>query len=66
LHLLTEREAASVLAVSQRTLQKWRLTGDGPPYAKVGRLVRYSTADLDAYVAQGRRRSTSDTPGEAA
>ena len=33
---LTERETAKLLRVSARTLQRWRLTGDGPPFCAFG------------------------------
>lgn len=58
--LLTETEAAEILGLSIRTLQAWRLTGGGPRYAKIGRLVRYSNADLAAFVEAGARTSTSE------
>jgi hypothetical protein len=46
---------------SPSTLAKWRLAGTGPPYSKVGRLIVYDIADLDAYLSSRRRLSTSDT-----
>lgn len=48
--LLTPDQAASILAVQTKTLSHWRYTGEGPAYTKVGRLVRYRRADLDAWV----------------
>lgn len=60
--LLTEHDASQRLGLSVRTLQKWRLQGNGPRFLKLGHSVRYDPADLDEYVAQARRRSTSD-PG---
>ena len=46
--------------VSPRTMQRWRLTGEGPEYIKLNRAVRYERAALDAYKAARRRTSTSD------
>ena len=44
-------------------LTKMRLTGDGPPFVKVGaRAVAYRKADLDAWLQARVRRSTSDAP----
>ena len=60
--LLTEREAAALLHVSVKCLQGWRSRGGGPPYRKIGRCVRYEKADLETFVEQAVRRSTSD-PG---
>jgi excisionase family DNA binding protein len=49
--LLTQREAAQALAVSERTL--WQLTHDGAiPAVRIGRAVRYRLEDLRAWVAQ--------------
>ena len=61
--LLRETEAARLLAVTPRTLQAWRVRGGGPRFVRLGgRAVRYSAADLAAFVEHGVRRSTSD-PG---
>jgi predicted DNA-binding transcriptional regulator AlpA len=54
-------EAARYLGISESTLNKTRLTGDGPPFVKVRlRAVAYRKVDLDAYLAARVRRSTSD------
>jgi excisionase family DNA binding protein len=59
--LVTERDAAELLGVSVRTLQKWRLQGNGPRFVKLGHAVRYDVKDLEAYIERARRRSTSDS-----
>lgn len=51
--LLSTREAALYLALSPRTLEKWRTRGTGPVYARVGRRVVYRREDLDDFVAAG-------------
>jgi predicted DNA-binding transcriptional regulator AlpA len=60
LHLRTPA-AAEYVGLSASTLEKLRLTGGGPAYFKSGRkIVVYSTADLDAWLArcrQGRLQS---------
>jgi hypothetical protein len=63
--LLSTVAAAEYLQLSARTLEKFRVTGGGPPYHKLGRLVRYLVRDLDGWVANGRRTSTSDPGGDA-
>jgi len=45
--------------VSPRTLQRWRMTGEGPAYVKLGRMVRYEQSALDAFKSANRRKSTS-------
>ena len=48
--LLTPAEVAERLGVSAATLATWRCTKRYPlSYVKVGRLVRYRIADLDAF-----------------
>ncbi len=57
--LLNTSEAASVLAVSKRTLEDWRLSGGGPTYIKLGgRLVRYAPTALAEFVAARARINT--------
>jgi len=53
-------EAAGILRVSASFLNKKRLTGDGPPFAKFGKAVRYEVAALLDWAAAQTRRSTSD------
>ena len=45
--------------ISTRTLQRWRLEGVGPIYVKLGRLVRYRQTDLDFFIEERTRISTS-------
>ena len=58
--LMTEVEAASLLGMSRRTLQKWRLKGGGPEYLKIGKNVRYAKDYLYGWLEGCRRRSTSE------
>ena len=59
---LRTKAAAAYLKLSTSTLAKMRLRGDGPPYSKAGpKIVVYDIADLDAYLADRRRRSTSES-----
>jgi predicted DNA-binding transcriptional regulator AlpA len=57
LHLRTP-EAADYLGLSASTMEKMRLRGNGPRYAKLGRLVVYAIADLEAWVDTRKRLST--------
>ncbi len=61
LRLRTTAAAAS-LGISPRTLEKWRLTGDGPRFLRIGRCVVYDTRDLDAFLKRCERRSSFDEP----
>ena len=60
---LNTAQAAFYIGLSRRTLEKMRLTGDGPRFRKHGRYVRYHINDLDAWSEDERRSSTSD-PGQ--
>lgn len=65
--LLTVEEAAARLKISKHTLNRWRVTGEGPPFVKYGpRLVRYSSAVLEAWAVKRTRGSTSEYGRESA
>ena len=56
--LLSEQEAADLLTVSPGTLSVWRSTGRyNLPFLKVGRMVRYRRADLNAWLEKRIRES---------
>ena len=57
---LSTREAAAWLGLSPRTLDRYRVSGDGPAFHRFGSRVRYLAADLDDWAAARRRLSTSD------
>ena len=52
--------AAEYLGYAESTLEKRRVTGDGPPFIQLGRVIVYDTRDLDAWLASRRRHSTSE------
>ena len=58
--LLTPKEAAVFLRVSTSWLAKARMRGDGPPYAKLGRSVRYRKDALAQWLKSRARLSTSE------
>jgi len=57
--LIKETEASQLLCHSVRTLQKWRVTGEGPAYFKLGSSVRYSRNELLAWREARRCLHTS-------
>jgi hypothetical protein len=60
-------QAAEYVGLSTSTLEKFRLTGNGPVYQKAGpKIVVYRIEDLDAWLDTRRRRSTSETDHVAA
>jgi predicted DNA-binding transcriptional regulator AlpA len=58
------KDLARFTGGAESTWEKKRLTGDGPPYLKIGRHVRYRPSDVEAWLAKQVRQSTSGT-GEA-
>ena len=48
--LLTESEMAHRLGVSISGLRKWRERHVGPKFIRLGRLIRYSVTDLEAWL----------------
>lgn len=60
--LLTVEDAAARLKISKHTLNRWRVTGEGPPFIKYGpRLVRYREEVLEAWADARTRGSTQPT-----
>jgi len=60
LNLLSPKEAAKLLKVSTSWLAKARMSGDGPPYIRVGRSIRYGEAVLLQWLKSRQRLSTSE------
>jgi hypothetical protein len=60
-NLLTERQAAVFLGHKVKTLQKWRITGEGPVYINFSRRsVRYRRRNLLAFIEAHSFTSTSE------
>jgi excisionase family DNA binding protein len=53
---LTTMEVAALLRIAPQTLEKARSTGLGPqiPFVKVGRAVRYASADVHAWTESNK------------
>lgn len=55
--LLTAKEAAEILSLSEATLSTWRSRGrvardgkSGPRFLRLGRTIRYRQADIDEWI----------------
>ena len=46
---LNQIELAARLNISPRTLERWRWTGEGPRFMKVGGRVVYRLEDVEGY-----------------
>ncbi len=59
--LMTTREVAAYVGLSQRTLESYRSRGGGPPFYVVGSvLVRYLLSEVLKWATARRGHSTSD------
>lgn len=65
----TTAEAAALLRLKSQTLRKWRMSGEGPKYVRLGRrlskgrpvgTVLYSAADLSAFLTARKFAHTSE------
>jgi predicted DNA-binding transcriptional regulator AlpA len=54
---IDDRELARMLSCSRITLQQARAKGEGIPYIKIGRLVRYSTRTVREWLTAHTRGS---------
>ena len=59
--LLTEQDLAAMLNVNPRTLQKWRVNGDGPAFVRISRrCIRYRITDIKDWTQNRIKSSTSE------
>lgn len=50
MEFLSQDDVARRLGVSERTVMRWRSTGDGPPFVRLGaRRIGYRLADVEAW-----------------
>jgi phage terminase Nu1 subunit (DNA packaging protein) len=62
--LLCQDDVASILSVSTRTMEDWRLRGGGPPYVVLSRrCVRYDLAVLIDWIRSRAAQNTSQSIG---
>ena len=55
------RDGAVIIGGNPRTMERWRVTGEGPEFVKIGKLVRYRKSSLERFVTERTRRHTGDT-----
>lgn len=58
--VISAKVAARYVGLSESTLAKLRLNGNGPTYCKLGRRVVYRPTDLDQWLQSRTARDTSD------
>ena len=57
---LTQPETAKLLRLSERTLERYRVSGFGPRFVKAGRRVLYRPADIEAWTDQRTFSNTAE------
>jgi excisionase family DNA binding protein len=60
--LLTLEQAAEILAISKRTLERLIVSGEFPRPLKIGRSSRVSSEDLDSYLTQLQQQRPQQAP----
>lgn len=60
--LITPKDVSLQTGVPERTLTSWRTQARAQPlpFLKVGRLVRYRRADVQAFIESGRRNPAKE------
>ena len=59
---LNQIELAARWNISHRTLERWRWSGEGPRYIKIGGRVVYRLEDVEDYEKEQLRASTAIKP----
>ena len=63
---MNQIELAARLNISPRTLERWRWTGEGPRFMKVGGRVVYRLEDVEGYEDSQLRNSTAEISSKPA
>lgn len=56
---MDEKMLCAHLNISPVTATKWRAKAYGPPFIKIGRLVRYRSADVETWLETRTRRTAT-------
>ena len=57
--LYNTKQTAELFGISHRTLESWLISGQGPAFIKMGKLVKYKQSDLDEFLLNQTRANTS-------
>ena len=60
--LVRQPAAAAYIQHAERTMEKWRVSGEGPRYIKLGHIILYDLNELDRFVEERIQRSTAENP----
>ena len=65
-HHLDQRELAERWRISPRTLERWRCTGEGPCYVKIGKRAVYRIEDIEEFERERLRGVAVNQPKKKA
>jgi predicted DNA-binding transcriptional regulator AlpA len=57
---LTQKEVAAHLRLSERTLERYRVSGTGPRFIRLGRRIVYRRGDIEEWASAHTVTSTSE------
>jgi predicted DNA-binding transcriptional regulator AlpA len=63
--LLSDYDVSALTGRARPTLQKDRVRGDGIPFVRIGRLIRYRKSDVERWFAARRTFSSTSEYGKA-
>lgn len=49
---IDEKEVSKITGIAVQTLRNWRFQQTGPPYYKLGRMIRYGVEDLNRFMEE--------------
>ena len=55
--ILNERQTAALLGCSRQTLARWRMAGKGPPFSRLGAMIRYEREIVLEWIAERREKT---------
>jgi hypothetical protein len=56
---VSQKIIAKLFDIPERTLEAWRMRGQGPPFQRAGeRLVRYKISDVESWMAGEQHAGT--------
>lgn len=58
--LMTTTEVAAYVRIKKATLERYRLTGGGPHYCRLGGMIRYRKKDIEAWLESRTVKSTKE------
>jgi predicted DNA-binding transcriptional regulator AlpA len=63
--LLTTREAAALLRLSERTMERQRTAGTGPKFRKFSKAIRYSRRDILEFIDVPPAKARASRPDDS-